>query len=97
MATRLQRVAQFAKQAARMSPAMRQQLHDWERQFIDPLEYGAPDTQVTPEVAAQLQEALPGTDLNKVTKPSPWPTLLAMGALLGVGGGVYMLGRHHGK
>ena len=87
----------YGKLAAAVTPRERHQLEEWEHQFTDPLQYGEPPTPVLdPQVQEQLQETMPGADPGTMPSPSRLPALLAMAALLGVGGGLYYLGHGQG-
>jgi len=94
--TRLATALSLSKQAA-TSAGIRAQLQDWERQFAEPLIYGESARTVSPEIEAQLQSALPGTDVETAPRPSRWPALLAVAGLLSLSGAAYLATRPEGK
>jgi len=95
---RLGIVIEIGKEAAALTAPVRRQLLEWEQQFIDPIEYGTPgESEPSPIVKAQIQESMPEVDPDEPLVPAPksyWPSLVALTALLAVGGGFYMLGRN---
>ena len=85
----------LAKQAA-IPSLVSQQLREWEQQIDSPSNLIAsrePIPPVSPMIEAQLQETLPGVDTRNLPRPSIWPPLLAMAALLTIGGVAYLSGK----